>query len=98
MNRQTNGQTDKHMDRLTNGQTDRQEDRQSYYAFCSGISLCVAAESVVCSDVCLCVFMAHMISVYISDSQCRGGVDRSGTDPTTGGQMDGAVDQGWHWC
>lgn len=49
--------------------------------------------------VCLCVCLWLRWGVYLAaDSQCRGGGDRSGTEPMTGGQRDGTVDQEWNHC
>lgn len=89
------------MDEWMDGQVDKETDRQTELLriLSWNIIACGSRERhYICVDVCLCVFMAHMRSAYISDSQCRGGVDGSGTDPTTGGQMDGTLDQGWHRC
>lgn len=47
--------------------------------------------------VCLCEYLWLRRGVYLAaDSECRGGGDRSGTEPGTGGQRDGNVDHGWN--
>lgn len=52
-----------------------------------------------CWRVCLCVCLWFRWGVYLAaDRQCRGGGDRSGTEPGTGGQRDGTVDQEWNHC
>lgn len=56
--------------------------------------------SLFCVAVCLCVYLWLRWGVYLAaDSQCRGGGDRSGPEPMTGGgQRDGTVDQEWNHC
>lgn len=46
------------MDEWMDGRMDKETDRQSYYGFCSGISLRVAAESVI-------TFALMFVCVYL---------------------------------
>lgn len=45
---------------------------------------------------CMCVLWLEW-GVYLAADSSSGG-DRSGTEPRTGGQRDGTVDQEWNHC
>lgn len=64
------------------------------------ITLCViTSQSLFCIGVSVCLCLWLKFGVYLAaDSQCRGGGDRFGTEPRTGGQRDGTVEQEWNHC